>query len=70
MSKAIHQSRVTLGFMMWCVGIPSGLISEMTAVLRRRVPCHLRFPAPNLADADGPVPMRVVGQMLFMPSMT
>jgi hypothetical protein len=49
---------------MWCVGIPSGLISEMTAVLRRR------FPDPNLADEDGPVPMRVVGKMMFMPSMT
>ena len=40
---------------MWCVGIPSGSISEMTAVLRRRFPCYLRFPDPNLADEDGPV---------------
>src|SRR4029434_843886 len=59
-SKAIHQSRVTLGFMMWCVGIPSGSISEMTAVLRRRFPCYLRFPDPSLADEDGPVPIPTV----------
>src|SRR5262245_38396228 len=52
-SKAIHQSRVTLGFMTWCVGIPSGSISEMMAVLSRRWPCPLRCPDPNLADEEG-----------------